>query len=105
METAYLLLGTNEGAREKNLQKAKELIEKACGKIISCSSVYETEAWGLKQQNNFLNEAVSISASLAPQLLLKALKDIEVQTGNQPKTLFYPTHHHHPCSPTASYLS
>lgn len=81
METAYLLLGTNEGAREKNLQKAKELIEKACGKIILSSSIYETEAWGLKEQNNFLNEAVSISTSLAPDSLLMVLKDIEVQTG------------------------
>lgn len=81
METAYLLLGTNEGAREKNLQKAKELIEKTCGKIIHSSSIYETEAWGLKEQNSFLNEAVSISTSHEPDSLLRVLKDIEVQTG------------------------
>lgn len=81
METAYLLLGTNDGAREKNLQKAKELIEKECGKIIRGSSVYETEAWGLKEQNSFLNEAVSISTLLDANSLLTALKNIEVQTG------------------------
>jgi 2-amino-4-hydroxy-6-hydroxymethyldihydropteridine diphosphokinase len=81
METAYLLLGTNEGVREKNLQKAKELIEKECGKIIRCSSVYETEAWGLKEQNSFLNEAVCISTSLAPATLLASLKYIETEVG------------------------
>lgn len=81
METAYLLLGTNEGVREKNLQKAKELIEKVCGKIIRSSSVYETEAWGLKEQNSFLNEAVSISTLLDALSLLAALKNIEGQTG------------------------
>lgn len=81
METAYLLLGTNEGAREKHLQKAKELIEKECGKIIRSSSVYETEAWGLKEQNSFLNEAVSISTSHTPHSLLSALKNIETETG------------------------
>ncbi len=81
METAYLLLGTNEGEREKNLQKAKELIGKTCGQIILSSSIYETEAWGLKEQNSFLNEALSISTLLDASSLLVALKNIEVQTG------------------------
>ncbi len=81
METAYLLLGTNEGTREKNLENAKELIEKECGKIIHSSSVYETEAWGLKEQNSFLNKALSISTSLDAHSLLAALKYIETEVG------------------------
>ena len=81
MNEVYLLLGSNVGNRIENLKKAIGLIESECGKIKSISSVYETAAWGLKEQNNFLNEALCIYTSLTAKVLLKILKNIEKETG------------------------
>ncbi len=78
---AYLLLGSNLGNRTANLQQAIELLTKSCGNIIDQSSVYETEAWGMKEQQSFLNQAVSIETLLQPLNLLLTIKDIERQMG------------------------
>ena len=81
MKEVYLLLGSNEGDRQANLSKASALIELRCGKIICASSIYETEAWGLKEQNAFLNQALAIQTSLTAYTLLTTLKEIERETG------------------------
>jgi 2-amino-4-hydroxy-6-hydroxymethyldihydropteridine diphosphokinase len=54
MNKAYLLTGGNLGDREKNLSMAKELIRQ-CGTITAASSLYETAAWGNKDQPSFLS--------------------------------------------------
>ena len=81
MKMVQLLLGTNEGNRVANLQRAVHLLEINCGKILQSSSLYETEAWGLKEQNSFLNQAVILETSLAPHQLLFVLKNIEKEIG------------------------
>lgn len=78
---AYLLLGSNEGSRKQNLEQAIDQIGRNAGKITDKSSVYETEPWGLKEQDPFLNMAISISTSLTPQDLITCLKDIESAIG------------------------
>jgi len=81
MTDVYLLLGTNEGNRSENLLKALALIELDCGRIVKRSSLYQTEAWGIKAQDSFLNQAVVIKTSLAPMSLLTQLKAIEKGIG------------------------
>ena len=81
MADVYLLLGSNENDRLKNLERACKLIELKCGKVLKQSALYETEAWGLKEQNSFLNQAVMIESSLAPAELLTLLKTIEKKVG------------------------
>ncbi len=81
MTPVYLLLGSNETDRFGNLEKACELIELRCGKVVKQSALYETEAWGLKEQNAFINQAVQIETSLAPKELLFHLKAIEKEIG------------------------
>jgi len=81
MYTAYILTGANLGNRKQQLQTAVELIEKFCGKIICTSSIYETAAWGLTDQPDFLNQVLSIQTNLAPHELLKTLLAIENQMG------------------------
>ncbi len=83
MDKVYLLLGTNEGNREKNLATATTLLENNCGKILESSSLYETEAWGLKEQNAFLNQAIAIETSLPPLELLLVLKKLEKEVGRK----------------------
>ncbi len=83
MTHVYLLLGSNENNRFKSLEKARELIVLKCGKILKQSALYETEAWGLKEQNSFLNQAVMIDTKLPPVELLVQLKAIEKETGRK----------------------
>ncbi|MES2620446.1 MAG: 2-amino-4-hydroxy-6-hydroxymethyldihydropteridine diphosphokinase [Bacteroidota bacterium] len=81
MKEVYLLLGSNEGGRKANLESALEKIELCCGKVLRCSSLYETEAWGLKEQPGFLNQAVLVLTGLKPFPLLSTLKTIERESG------------------------
>lgn len=81
MTEVYLLLGCNTGNCTENIDNALHLIEFRCGSIIAQSSIYETEAWGNKEQSDFLNVAVKLYTNLSPQNLLTALKGIELEVG------------------------
>lgn len=83
MNKAYLLTGGNLGNRGENLQKAARFIEQYCGKIVLQSSVYETAAWGVKDQPDFYNQALLIHTHLTAENLLKALLQIEMQMGRK----------------------
>jgi 2-amino-4-hydroxy-6-hydroxymethyldihydropteridine diphosphokinase len=88
--TAYLLIGGNLGNRMQNLQTAHHLIQKQCGKIVASSSVYETAAWGLTDQPDFLNQVLSINTNLSPQQLITALLSIEKAMGRKRLIKFGP---------------
>lgn len=78
----YLGLGGNLGDRVKNLRLALERIKKIRGvEVLRISSFYETAAWGVTNQPNFINAAVKISSRLAPLELLGELQRIELELG------------------------
>lgn len=81
MNTAYLLTGGNLGNRFNNLNTAKICVEEICGKIISSSSVYETAAWGIKEQPDFYNQAIILETTSSPSELLKNIHVIEKKMG------------------------
>lgn len=83
MHKVYLLLGSNLGDREKNIDNA--IIElKARGLIISKkSSLYNTAPWGYTEQPEFLNLALECLTSLEPFELLKEIKKIEKKMGRE----------------------
>lgn len=81
MNTAYILLGGNIGNRIENLTKAKLLIQKHCGEIAIQSSIYQTAAWGLKDQPDFYNQVISIQTNLSPEILMQTLLHIEAAMG------------------------
>jgi 2-amino-4-hydroxy-6-hydroxymethyldihydropteridine diphosphokinase len=77
----YLLsLGSNIEPRRDNLIRASEAL-KSIGKILIKSSIYETEAWGNKNQSNFYNAVINFQSSLSPKELLQAIKSIEKSMG------------------------
>jgi len=90
MNEVYLLLGSNEGKPEENLLRAKAQIAERCGAIAVESSLYETEAWGIKEQPSFLNQAILIKTNLNPTDLLLSLKLIEKQLGRVETTKWGP---------------
>ena len=81
MEKAFLGLGSNLGNREKNLKEARTGIEESIGKIIICSSVYQTEPWGFESDKKFLNMVVCVETDLSPSGLLGRILMIESQLG------------------------
>ncbi|MGZ8542252.1 MAG: 2-amino-4-hydroxy-6-hydroxymethyldihydropteridine diphosphokinase [Chitinophagaceae bacterium] len=90
MNKAYLLTGGNMGDRQKNLETAYERIEQECGNIVSASSIYETAAWGKKDQPPFLNQVLEIKTELTPRKLLKKILGIEKQVGRVRKEKYGP---------------
>jgi 2-amino-4-hydroxy-6-hydroxymethyldihydropteridine diphosphokinase len=81
MSEAYLLIGGNLGDRITNLRNAIQSIKETCGKLIKSSAIYETAAWGNNDQPDFLNQVLLIKTSLSPQLLMKAILEIEMKLG------------------------
>jgi 2-amino-4-hydroxy-6-hydroxymethyldihydropteridine diphosphokinase len=80
---AYLLIGGNMGNRLNNLQQAIELIKKNCGPVIKQSSIYETAAWGLTDQPDFLNQVLVVETGMEPEHLMRQLLLIEETMGRQ----------------------
>ena len=79
----YLLLGSNMGDKKSLIEKACNIIESTCGRIIKKSSLYESEPWGFETDECFLNQVVVISSSLLPDELMQRLLTIEAQLGRQ----------------------
>ena len=83
--TTYLCLGGNLGDRLAALTEALRLLdatqEMHC---IACSSVYETEPWGVADQPNFLNLVAAYETTLAPADLLVACQAVEETVGRTP---------------------
>jgi len=57
------------------------LIAQELGQILDISEIYETEAWGFKDQAAFLNQAIKIETTLDPIQLLDACQEIEASLG------------------------
>lgn len=77
MFNVYLGLGSNLGNREKMLEKAAQLINEKIGAVKQQSAIYETAAWGHKDQPLFLNQVVKIVTKLLPEEVLAQITDIE----------------------------
>ena len=83
MNNVTLLIGGNMGDRMANLAAARNSINTDCGRIISASSIYETEAWGYKEQDSFLNQALIIQTPLEANSLMAAILKIELALGRK----------------------
>jgi 2-amino-4-hydroxy-6-hydroxymethyldihydropteridine diphosphokinase len=81
----YLLLGSNLGAKKKQIIGAQGLISKMIGLITRHSSIYETEPWGFSSEDTFLNRALKISTSLSPEEVMMKINEIEKTFGRERK--------------------
>ncbi|MFV3010885.1 2-amino-4-hydroxy-6-hydroxymethyldihydropteridine diphosphokinase [Clostridium botulinum] len=79
MHTAYVAFGSNMGEKENYIKRALEKIEERGMKIIKVSSIYETEPYGVLDQDSFLNGVVKIETNLTPEDLIEELLNIEKQ--------------------------
>jgi 2-amino-4-hydroxy-6-hydroxymethyldihydropteridine diphosphokinase len=81
MHNCFLLLGSNQGKRLEILNRAVDLVSNRIGKVVIASSVYETEAWGFKAGQAFLNMVVQVDTSLSPASVLEKIMVIEMELG------------------------
>jgi 2-amino-4-hydroxy-6-hydroxymethyldihydropteridine diphosphokinase len=78
----FLGLGSNVGDRERNLDRAVELLAEHGVRVTGRSSLYETEPQGeILDQPDFLNQCVEIETELGPEDLLDACKVVEREGG------------------------
>ncbi|MBQ9652507.1 MAG: 2-amino-4-hydroxy-6-hydroxymethyldihydropteridine diphosphokinase [Prevotella sp.] len=82
--TVFLGLGTNLGNREENIRRAIELIGERVGNVERQSSLCETEPWGFRSENLFLNAVVMVKTQLSPTELLETTQGIERYMGRKP---------------------
>ncbi|MHB9944160.1 2-amino-4-hydroxy-6-hydroxymethyldihydropteridine diphosphokinase [Clostridium botulinum] len=79
MHTVYVAFGSNIGEKESYIKRALEKIEERGMEIIKVSSIYETEPYGVLDQDSFLNGVVKIETNLTPEDLIGELLNIEKQ--------------------------
>lgn len=80
---AFLLLGSNLGDRKKNLTIARNAIELSVGIILKGSAIYQTAAWGKKDQPDFLNQVIEVETILSPEEMLSQIMRIEQTMGRK----------------------
>ncbi|MBT3935239.1 MAG: 2-amino-4-hydroxy-6-hydroxymethyldihydropteridine diphosphokinase [Bacteroidetes bacterium] len=81
MNTVLFSLGSNLGSRLDVLNQATLLIGQHIGDVVKKSSVYETSAWGINDQPDFLNMAIEVNSKLSPLEILEQVNAIEKQLG------------------------
>ncbi len=89
MSKVFLLIGGNEGNRDKILSQAIKLIGIEIGKILKTSSIYQTEPWGFRSKNFFLNQAIILETRLSPQETLNKIIQIESGLGRMRHSASY----------------
>ena len=77
----FIGLGTNLGNRKQHLAEAVQQVSMHIGTIIKPSGLYETPAWGLIEQPDFLNQVLEVQTHLSPQEVLSKLLAIEQEMG------------------------
>ena len=72
MALVFLSLGSNKGDRLSQIQQAVNFLTSDNSiKLAASSAFYETEPWGLKKQNWFVNAAIAVRTELQPVELLR----------------------------------
>lgn len=80
---SYLLLGSNLGNRQHNLELARKHLAAQTGLLQKWSAIYETLAWGNTDQPTYLNQVVQLQTGFPPQLLLGKINAIEKEMGRE----------------------
>lgn len=81
MPISYILLGSNLGDKQKNLENTCQMLEMYAGQILQKSSIYQTMPWGIETQPLFFNQVLRLTTDLAPLTLLGTTQEIEKKLG------------------------
>ncbi|MES2559770.1 MAG: 2-amino-4-hydroxy-6-hydroxymethyldihydropteridine diphosphokinase [Bacteroidota bacterium] len=81
MSILFLLLGSNVGDSRLHLRTAISLIQETVGVVMVQSSIYKTEPWGNKNQQDFLNQVLEVHTEWTPEEVLERILKIEQEMG------------------------
>ena len=85
MSHVFIGVGSNEGDRLAQISRAIRSLGKVPGvQVVQMATILETEPVGGPPQGPYLNTVVEVETALEPDVLLRALQDIERQGGRQP---------------------
>lgn len=88
---AILSLGANLGDRKNTLSCAVADIVRLRGtRVIKVSPVYETKAWGVSDQPDYLNLCILIETKKTPSELLSSIHRLEYRYGRKREYRFAP---------------
>jgi 2-amino-4-hydroxy-6-hydroxymethyldihydropteridine diphosphokinase len=83
LQTAYLALGSNLGARRENLTFALTRLEAAGVIVAAKSKIYEAQSVGTGGEGDFFNAALRIETTLSASQLLHLCQSIETAAGRE----------------------
>ena len=83
----YLGLGSNLGDKAWNLSEAIRLIAERVGQVVRQSSFIETEPWGFRSDNTFLNAVILCETDKTPREVLLLTQQIERDMGRRQKSV------------------
>jgi len=78
---AVIGLGGNIGPVLQHLIQAILAIKEEVGSVQKVSSIYQTKAWGIEDQPDFLNQVLLVETKLTPSELLTTCLSIEQSLG------------------------
>ncbi len=84
-----LVIGGNLGDKLENINTTCVLLEEKLGKILKKSPIYETKAWGVTDQPDFLNQALQIESNFSPFEVLAICQEIETKFLKREKKRFW----------------
>ena len=76
---AHINIGSNIGNRAENISRAVSLLGRRVGRVCEVSRPVESEAWGYRSPNVFLNLGVNVESACSGEEILKILKEIEAE--------------------------
>src|SRR5690554_2256136 len=79
-------LGSDIADRSNYLDLAIEELERVFDSKVISSKKYESEAWGFKSENKFLNCCIILQTYLSPEAVLIEIKAIEKRLGRVKKS-------------------
>lgn len=78
------------GTRELQLEKALDILNAKCGRVVRASSIYETSAWGKTDQPDYLNQALLLETAQNARQLLRNILKAEKEMGRVRKNKYDP---------------
>ncbi len=79
----FLGLGTNLGEKAHNLSIAQDKIAEHIGVVTQASPIYTTDAWGIEDQDRFLNQVLQVETTQDPFEVLRHALAIEKDMGRK----------------------
>ena len=86
LHTVYLGLGSNLGAKRRNIRRSVMLINKQIGAVTRQSAYFVSKPWGFESPNDFVNIVVRCETPLSPHEILKRTQAIEREMGRTHKS-------------------